>query len=130
MSAPFVPLPGTPASSAAKRAGHQLVKAAVEVAIGGKILAPLQHPVLPTIVGHEPARFLDQKHAGRAVPRIEIVFPEAVHAPGRDPSEVEASGAEAADAGNFGCDGGVDTVPLRHVRPAEMRDAGPDQRLV
>ena len=102
----------------------------MKLAIRGEIFAAFDHPVLAAIVGDEAARFLDQEDPGRNVPDVEIVFPEAVEPTRRDPGEVEARGAQAADARHFGCDRAEDPAPVRDIAATEMRNAGPDQRLV
>src|SRR3546814_17208536 len=47
-----------------------------------------------------------------------------------NPGEIEARRAEAANAGDFGADGGEDAAPLRHVAMAHEGNAGRDQAFV
>ena len=49
-------------------------------------------------IGNLAARFADDQHTRRGVPRVQTEFPEAVEAPAGDGAEIERGGAIAADA--------------------------------
>src|SRR5512139_1265760 len=92
-------------TSSAKRSGEQLVELAVQIAARRQILAPFEHPVLPAIIAHEAAGFLDQQYPRRSIPNVEVVFPETVESTGRNPRKIERCRTEAANPANLRCDG-------------------------
>src|SRR4029434_2321864 len=78
-----------PSGALSERPRDQLVQFAVQLAVAGQVFAALKAAVGTAIIGDETARFLDQQQARGRVPDVEIVFPEAVKATGRDPGEVK-----------------------------------------
>ena len=88
-----------PAARSAKRARDQLLQlASGSPSTRRHIRRARTQRSRAAEIGDEAARFAHQQDARRDVPQVEIVFPEAVQPPGRDPGEIERGRAEAADA--------------------------------
>src|SRR3546814_4707237 len=96
----------------------------------GDEFAALDRALAAAEIADEAARLAHQQHAGGNVPDVEVGLPETVKSARCHPSEVQARGAETADAGDFRPDAGEDTAPLRHVAMAHEGDAGSDQTFV
>src|SRR5690348_13090261 len=96
-------MPPAPASPA-ERSRDELVQPGMELVVGGEHLALRQPRLGAPEIADEAASLADQQDAGGDVPEIQVLFPEAVEAAGRDPGEIERRGAVAADAGDFGRD--------------------------
>src|SRR3546814_19641272 len=88
----------------------------------GDELAALDRALAAAEIADEAARLAHQQHAGGNVPDVEVGLPETVKSARCHPSEVQARGAETADAGDFRPDGGEDTAPLRHVALARSEE--------
>src|SRR5687767_14930606 len=89
-------------------------------------LALGQRRVGAAIVGDEAARLAHQEDARGDVPELEILLPEAVIAPRRDPGEVERGRAEAADSGDLRTDRVEDLLEAVEMAVALPRHAGGD----
>src|SRR3546814_1909602 len=96
----------------------------------GDELAAVDRAVAAAKIADEAARLAHEQHARGDVPDLQVAFPETVVAPRRDPCEVEAGGAEAADTGHFGRDRAKNAAPLRHIAVAHVRNARRDQAFV
>src|SRR3546814_2597996 len=96
----------------------------------GNELAALDRALAAAEIADETARLAHQQHTGGDVPDIQVGLPETIEAARRNPGEIEARRAEAANAGDFGADGGEDAAPLRHVAMAHEGNAGRDQAFV
>src|SRR5690606_1509426 len=92
------------ASRVAQRARDQLLQLRMHRGAAGDIFAAVDRTIAAAEVADEAAGLAHEQHARGDVPDLEVAFPEAVVAPRRDPCEVEAGGAETADAGDFGRD--------------------------
>src|SRR3546814_16004856 len=68
----------------------------------GDELAAVDRAVAAAKIADKAAGLAHEQHARRDVPPLQIAFPETVVTARRDPCEVEAGGAEAADTGHFG----------------------------
>ena len=79
--------------------------------------------------GDAAAGLLDQQHAGRDVPRVEALLPEAVHASAGDVADVERRRPEAAHGARFAEKRGEQADQLRHLVLDGVRKAGHQQRV-
>src|SRR3546814_15379935 len=68
----------------------------------GDELAAVDRAVAAAKIADKAAGLAHEQHARRDVPHLQVAFPETVVTARRDPCEVEAGGAEAADTGDFG----------------------------
>src|SRR3546814_19016813 len=96
----------------------------------GDELAAVDRAVAAAKIADEAARLAHEQHARGDVPDLQVAFPETVVAPRRDPCEVEAGGAEAADNGHLGRDRAQTPGPRRPIAAAHVRNARPDQASV
>jgi hypothetical protein len=79
---------------------------------------------------HHAAGFLHQHEASCDVPGREAALPEAIETAGRNPGEVERSGAEAAHGGDFHTHAGQLFQEFLCAIDAKLRDSGGDYGFV
>ena len=79
--------------------------------------------------GDPAAGFLDDQRAAGDVPGLEIAFPEAVHAPGRDLAEVDRRRAEAAHRARVADERGEESDDFVDARVDVVRKAGDEHRV-
>src|SRR3546814_16182912 len=90
----------------------------------GNELAALDRALAAAEIADETARLAHQQHTGGDVPDIQVGLPETIEAARRNPGEIEARRAEAANAGDFGADGGEDAAPLRSEERRVGKECG------
>src|SRR3546814_14252485 len=115
-------------SRVAQRARDEFLQLGVHRGAASDIFAALDRAVAAAEIADETAGFAHQQHARGDVPDRKVAFPETVVAPCCDPREIEAGGAETADAGDFGRYRTENAAPLRHIAMAHVRDSGRNQR--
>src|SRR3546814_17700466 len=67
----------------------------------GDELAALDRALAAAEIADEAARLAHQQHAGGNVPDVEVGLPETVQSARCPPSDVQAPGADTADAGDL-----------------------------
>jgi len=102
----------------------------MEVQVGGADAAGGEDVVAPLGGGDLAARLGDQQDARRQVPGAEVALPEAVHAAGGHPGQVEGRGAEPADPGDALADLVQLLQELGVLAVAEEGNAGGEDGLV
>src|SRR5690349_13771867 len=73
----------------------------MDPSVGRQELGPSRREWSATEVGDCSAGLFEDDRAGRDVPRLEVLLPEAVHATGRHITEVEGRGPEASNGSRF-----------------------------
>src|SRR5688572_27509974 len=85
-----------------------------------------RRPVHP---GHHSARFGNHQRPRRNVPRLEVLFPEAVEPPGRDITEIDRRGAEAPDRACFAKERAEQADEIVALFVHVVRKTGDEQRV-
>src|SRR6478752_589173 len=102
---------------------------AVDVLVGREDAAGLDHVFAPVEIGDEAAGFPHQRNPAGHIPRGEAALPIGVHAPRRDPGEVERGGSEATQSGDLVLHRDVLVARELHVTTAGVREGAGDHRV-
>src|SRR3546814_7152395 len=116
-------------SRVAQRPRDQLLQLRMHRGAAVDELAAVDRAVAAAKIADEAAGLAHEQHTRRDVPHLQVAFPETVVTARRDPCEVEAGGAEAADTGDFGRHGTENAAPLGHIAMAHIGDRSEETRL-
>src|SRR4051812_17445921 len=95
----------------AERTCDELLQTTVNGTRGRNIFAPFEDAIGSAVIADEPAGLADEQDPRRRTPRVEIILPETIHSPRRDPRKVQCGRTEAANTSNVRPNGAIDFCP-------------------